>query len=167
MMHLFIGLLLYGQISAKGGSISDHAFYLGVVQINHEAVNTDVKIRIKVFKDDLRDALRNAFSQITSLKEETLCDYPESLANYIEQHTECLINDKVLDWEMESCELEGNVCLLTFTADCPSTWKSLELKGDFLMELFPSQVNVVSVFDGEEKRFFRLTGKNPQQKVVF
>jgi hypothetical protein len=56
---------------------------------------------------------------------------------------------------------------LTFKFNSPDLWRNVEIKANYLMELFPTQSNVVSVTYLEEKRMFRLVNNDPTKQITF
>ncbi len=141
--------------------IKFHAIYIGMVSVTYHPVQTEIKV--KVFQDDFRDALRNAFGYqkvINELNE-------EHVASYLKKHLKFTINAEEQATHFQDIESINEIYLITFKMHTPEDWETLEVDADFLMELFPAQSNVIQVRYGEESRVFRVTGKEPSKVVGF
>lgn len=168
-LSLFFFLTVWGcPLGATQPPEVDHALYIAVIQLEHSPSQTVATITVKVFTDDLQSALRNANRQYVPVKAEQLCGASrQSIQQYFKDHLVLLINQKKYPLTLSSCEHENDVFLLRFDLKCPDKWKTVKVSADFLMELFPDQSNMVSIFNGEEKRFFRLTRQQPVQESIF
>ncbi len=145
---------------------TDHAIYIGVVKIVHQPFETQATIDIKVFTDDLQSALQNAFGFEKVIGKLSLCEQNSSRINqYFLNYFHCEINGQATELRLKNCEEQNEVFWLAFEIFCPENWKEIALKADFFMELFPDQSNVLSVYEGNEKRFGRVTNK--QKDLAF
>lgn len=160
-----IALLFCGNTT---GSSADHAFYISVIEINHGAHSKEAELTVKVFQDDMQDALRNA-SQSKEAKEALrFCsDYEEELSNYFEAHMSLYLNDDPTLLRFNACEAVGDVYQLNFTVDCPEEWDELTITADFLMELFPTQSQMVHITHNGDTVTARLTAKHKSHTVSF
>jgi len=177
MKHLFLVLVLIAILNYSGksdnGSIDlvknySHAIYISVVEIEHKDLDNNAKIMIKVFTDDFKDAILNAFEKQIDFSDEKSCsDNKSVIEGYFNKHFKAVINGKHLSISLTSCELNGDSVWLYFDMNCPTYWKEISVTADFLMELFPKQSNIVSIYHGNDKRFLRLTINSITQKVTF
>ncbi len=149
-------------------TLSEHAIYIGVIQVLHEEQAAKATVNVKVFKDDMQNALRNAFDNYEVIPLDDICARQEDLlADYFADHLLFLVNGKAVKTTLENCSVENDVYWLTFDMPCPAQWNKLSVEADFFMELFPTQSNMVSLHHGEERRFFRLTKGEAEEEVVF
>lgn len=177
MKHLFLVLVLIAVLNYSGksdnGSIDlvknySHAIYISVVEIEHKDLDNNAKIMIKIFTDDFKDAILNAFEKQIDFSDEKSCsDNKSVIEGYFNKHFKAAINGKHLSISLTSCELNGDSVWLYFDMNCPTYWKEISVTADFLMELFPKQSNIVSIYHGNDKRFLRLTINSITQKVTF
>ncbi len=174
MKHLFLVILLIAILNYSGKSENgpvknfSHAIYISVVEIEHKDLGNNAKIMIKVFTDDFKDAILNAFEKQIDLSDKKSCsDNKSVIEGYFDKHFKAAINGKPLSISLTSCELNGDSVWLYFDMDCPANWKDISVTADFLMELFPKQSNIVSIYHGNDKRFLRLTLNSITQKVTF
>lgn len=142
-----------------------HALYLSVMELR----NSDQgNLTVKVFTDDLQDALRNydprtdlkSFDQFSDLNREIL-------ARYFNQNLIIKINGKTTKMILEKIVKETEAHFLYFQIPSEVQWKSVEVNGPYFTELFPAQTNVLTVINNEKKHFTRLTKSQPSYKVIF
>ncbi|WP_258102143.1 DUF6702 family protein [Marinoscillum pacificum] len=132
---LLIHLCLFISPTSK----VDHAIYVSVLEIESQ------QLKVKVFSDDLNDALRNDSS---------------SIEEYFQKKIKLRINEQSINFNLKEVSEEGESQWITFEMKTPAEWHSFYLQADYLMELFPDQTNVVKVMD-ESTRYFRLNQSNP------
>lgn len=125
---------------------ADHAIYIGTIKIHHQEQDKHTTIDVKVFSDDLQNALKSKL-QLTYLPDLlTLCsDSTNSLQTYFNQHLQLEINDQKVTSTLSDCQMVNDVHLLQFQIDSPVKWEKLKVTANFLMELFPTQSNVLQV----------------------
>jgi len=163
---LLLTILGIGPVSLD--SKGDHAIYISVVEINHNQGDEMATIKVKVFTNDMEDALKNAFNKNISLMDASACNQNKTdVERYFMKHFSYSVNDKLLDLRLTTCESNGDAIWFHFQIDCPSQWKEVSITADYLMELFPTQSNVVSIHHGDQKRFLRITKSESKGVVTF
>lgn len=169
--NLLFGLMLVFlqlSFSTTKESWKEHALYLGTLQLKYEAQSTEAYLDVKVFSDDLQSAIRNAYADFQAGPLNDLFTQNRALIGaYFEEHLQLKINDSDQTLKLHHHEQINDTHLLQFTISCPSNWKRLELTGNFFMELFPNQINVVSVSYLEQKQFARLSKQQPRCEALF
>lgn len=162
MIH-FVYYLCWSLLLSASVTHADHAIYIGVVQVEHRQGEKTAQIKVKVFEDDLRDAVRAAFPD--EYRPGPIADFCTThrvqIERYFRQHLQCRINNKPAGLQFISGRLEQDVYLLQFSFSCPEQWESSSIQADFFMELFPTQSNVLHLQHRQEKRFTRLTRQQP------
>lgn len=145
-----------------------HGIYISVIEINHKLFDTKAKVRIKIFTNDLEDALKNTFQKSFRLDSISTClNGKDVIENYFSAHLKMAINDLQTTFKFKNCEKNGDSIWLNFTMSTPKNWKKINITADYLMELFPTQSNIVSVLHGDDKRFFRLSSKSSSREEAF
>jgi len=145
----------------------DHAIYLSVVEIDHSAGGS-ASIKIKVFTNDMEDALKNEFQKSINLVEPGACESNKiEIVNYFAKHFLCSINGTDVSLSFRSCELTGDAIWFHFEVACPPNWNEIKITADYFLELFPTQSNVVSINHDNKKKFIRLTQSNVTGVVRF
>jgi len=130
---------------------SSHAIYVSVLEVKQGS------IMVKVFANDLEDAIFNHAQQRYDLVSGDCSKGKALITNYFRSHLAIKIDGKEQQYSYLSCEVNDISLWLTFEFISPVTWKEVEITADYLMELFPTQSNVVSITYQTEKRMFRLT----------
>lgn len=135
------------------GKEEAHAIYISVLELNQ----TTKTLTIKVFANDFSDVLFNLSNQRVNLLKEDCQQYQELIQQYFNSHLVIKVDGTILQPVLQSCEINDTSIWLHFAFSTADTWKKLELKADYLMELFPTQSNIVNLMYKEEKKMFRLT----------
>lgn len=132
-----------------------HTVYVSTLEIDEQ------QMRIKVFTDNLQDAIRN---DSKSFRPSTEADFPAdnrlAIEAYFRKKIELEINGQAIGFSLKEATLERDSYWITLSLNSHEKWKSCRLKADYLMELFPDQYNVVKVNNGK-RQFFRLNKDKP------
>jgi len=169
MKLLFFGII-YGlsllNLDSKDLS-SNHAIYVSVLEIEQVSEGETAKIMVKIFANDLEDAIFNQSEKRLDLLTGSCDQNAASLLSYFYDHLQLSINGKLQKYSFISCEINDTSLWLTFEFKSPSKWGELAITADYLMELFPTQSNVVSIKYHGDKRMFRMTNSATHQKLNF
>ncbi len=170
-MKILLGAIftsLHLSFSVVQGGVESHALYLGTLQLKYEDQSSEAYLNLKVFSDDLQSAIRNANKSFKPGPLSELFTQNQALIEaYFKKHLQLEINDMHQVLKLYSKEQINDTFILQFKIACPKTWMNLELTADFFMELFPNQMNVVSISYQGKKQFTRLNKKKPQYKAQF
>ncbi len=148
--------------------VPTHALYLGTIQLKHELGEEHAIMSIKVFSDDLQSAIRNASSDFQPGPLSELFDQNEDLIKaYFTQHTSIKINGEPSVSTLVKWEQQNDIHLLSFRLPCSSQWQAIDFQANFFMELFPTQSNVVSIINGEQRQFARLNKQKSSCQATF
>ena len=156
-------------------TVSPHVLYLSTSKMVLTENQNELEIQIKVFSDDLQAALINHFNEkeISNIADIGFKNIPE-IKTYFKQH---LILHKVNSknkWAMNleeiTADYQETIYLLTavYKDTLKRTEKAqiLEIQGDYLMEVFPTQSNMVHLSFGEQRFFLRLKKNKSKEEVV-
>ena len=144
-----------------------HAIYISVVDFNRLSADK-ASVEIKVFTDDIEDALFNYGQERLNFTDVLECSTNKTtITDYFKAHLSLTINDVPVILTYESCELNGDSVWFKFTAETPKTWSEFKIEGDHLMELFPAQVNIFNVSDGDNTKMFKLTSSQKSHTINF
>ena len=147
-------------------SSTDHALYIGVIQLEEQNDSTGI-ISVKVFSDDLQTALQSTygFEEIEATQE--LCvSQSEKLLAYFRDNLDITINGLLSELQLEDCELVNDVHLLHFKIKTPNSWENIEIKAPFFMEVFPTQTNMIQASYEEVKWYGKTTKQEPIFKII-
>lgn len=130
-----------------------HAVYISVLELNKE----EQTLKIKIFENDLKDAIFSQTQERVSFSEGKCYVNKSIVESYLSKHLQLLVNNQPMLFTLQRCELNETSLWLHFSLNAPQHWQKLHIKADYLMELFPTQSNVVSVLANGKKSMFRLT----------
>lgn len=146
----------------------DHAIYLSVAEVEHKNLEKKANVKIKVFTNDLEDALMNAYDERISLGDASICEENKTkIEGYFLKHFKYAINGNNVVLIFDRCETNGDATWLHFNIACPMQWNKISVTADYLMELFPTQSNVISIQHGNEKRFININKSKTSDVVTF
>jgi hypothetical protein len=141
----------------------DHELYISIVEINHEAQAEMAAVTIRVFTDDFEDALKNRFDKPVKFTGRTTCvDFAKEITTYVDEHFSLRISDREVELLYQGCHGEYETTWLNFEIQCAPNWERVHVKADQLMELFPTQANVIKIFHQDQKQFLLLTKKKTE-----
>ena len=144
----------------------NHAIYIGVVEIEHLPEKNTTGVLIKVFSDDLMNALINAGSKKLTTEEEMCTGFQAAIETYFNEHFVLTVNDTVAGLKILDCTPITDSHWLEFSAEAPASWEQLKIKADFFMELFPTQSNMITLILNEKRSFYRTTKGRAEFDVI-
>jgi len=160
-----LSVYLIGILFAFASS-TDHAIYISVVEITQEPSDSLGSVKVKLFTDDLEDAIFASIGQRYNLSKG--CDKGlNDIAGYISSHLSLKINEMPVKLAIRNCEKMDVSLWLEFEFDAIDLWQQVEIQGDQLMELFPTQSNVFTVKYNGQNRMFRLTNNKKTELLEF
>ncbi len=137
---------------------SDHAVYISVVEITEE------RVQVKVFTDDLQNAIRNYDSNYRQVSDGQFCSENRLLIQrYFQSHLTIKINGQPIVLRYTSASKEGDSYWVSFDMPQMGIWQSIEVTDKHFMELFPTQANIIKIMAGKQ-RFCKLTVNKPDCK---
>ncbi len=149
-------------------SVQPHAVYISVIDIRHEVSSDQASFVIKVFTNDFEDALYNHSDKRLQLSNADACDLNNAvISSYFEKHLQIQVNGKETVYRFAGCEINDDSIWLTFSMTCMANWNDFSIKADYLMELFPTQTNIVNLHESGEKRFLKLTLDEKEGRIDF
>ncbi|MBK7474577.1 MAG: hypothetical protein IPI11_00600 [Haliscomenobacter sp.] len=164
----FLGACLWG-FGLLPAPAPSHALYLGLVEITHPEGEGESSLQIKVFYDDLQSGIRAGYPKAFQPSDpESWADKNKPLIQaYFRARLLVWVNRQAVSFHLQSVSLQQDAYFMQFRIKCPAEWDLLQVKADFLMELFPDQTNVVQAAHGKQKRFGRTTSANPGLEFPF
>lgn len=163
MKLLLLSFLYSINLIGAGNPVKDsnHAIYVSVLEV------TAGSLMVKVFANDLEDAIYNQSQQRFNLLSGDCHENKVRIKDYFASHLSCKIDGKLMRYNFVSCEVNDISLWIKFDFTPPPIWSEVEITADYLMELFPTQSNVVSITYHGEKRMFRLTNELQKETISF
>ncbi len=161
---LFFGFLLSFSIPK---SLPVHALHLSTFEmtlyIDHQfAAEYDfAAVKLRVFEDDLRDAIKNAYPDLPAVANgDFMVARRQEIERYFQEHLNLINAEKKCKVHFTHGHHEADMYWLEFYFIFPEKWKNCTLQADYLMELFDDQSNIGTVILNDEKQFFRFTQRD-------
>lgn len=143
----------------------EHAIYLSLTEI---AIEEDTSsLRVKVFSDDLQNALRNFGGSYQHQNLENFFGLNQPLAaQYFQEHLQIRIDGIPVALSLKSHSIENDAHFITFHFPSRDMPEKIQIKADFLMELFPTQTNVIKVQLNQEHKYLKCTKGAERQTLT-
>jgi hypothetical protein len=146
----------------------DHAIYISVIELKHDINTLKTSVSVKVFTDDLQDAIRNNNDDLVQTTEaQFVSDNQIAVVKYFNNHLQISINDEIQVLDFIAAKKESDAYFLNFEIQTTSPWKIGKVNATYFMELFPTQSNVLRMTVGSRKYFARLTKSEPLFETTF
>lgn len=140
---LWIGDFLPDLLTAAE-VVEEHAIYLSTLKMDVQ--EQGVQMTIKVFEDDLRDALRAHHGYVIDTTSASFIDEVES---YFVDHIKI---DRSLKYAVDHVSLVGDSFVISASSS-QILDDTIEIEADYFMELFPTQQNVLHFVHGEDTKY--------------
>ena len=143
-----------------------HPFYLSVTDVTYKASQQTLVGTIKVFTNDLEEALKRLGTKKVDLihpenKEEVL----KTLKVYFEERLKFNVNNTAIRYNLLGFELEEG-CLWVYleSEKCPKP-KTMKIDNGILYDFIGEQMNIVNIeFEGQKKSW---KVNNPEKTILF
>ena len=133
-------------------AVSEHKFYVSLVQLDHNEKNASLEITMKIFTDDLENALKEQSGLLLRLG--TQYELPETdsiLANYISDNFKLRLNGQALIINYLGKEVDFDVTWCYLEAAGVDLVEKIEITDKMLTEIFEDQSNLIKVkYKGKE-----------------
>ena len=142
-----------------------HPIYISSSRI--EMKNNSIELKIKLFRDDLEDGLRNfhgfSISIDSSKKLEKNIEY---INQYIDENFSIIINDQKIKFKIENFNLINDVLEVSFFDNNYEKIHSVKLINKFLIEVYAVQSNIVFL-EIEDKKYYTQFNISNTEEVLF
>lgn len=169
-MTIMHSLILWFLLNA-----STHAIYLSTSKMILDENQKEIEIQVKVFSDDLQTALVHYFNEkeIYAIADIGTKNLPQ-IKTYFQQHLKLNKINSNIKWAMNLEELNADyqesIYLLTAIykdhGDEIKNAPVLEIQADYLMEVFPTQSNVIHLIHKGQDFFLRLKKNKSKEEVI-
>lgn len=154
LLSLLLSFVPYNNEGVRFTKIY-HAVYISVIEIERTSNDQQGTLKVKVFIDDLQDAIHNKTGHRSSYRSGCKSGDQE-LISYFKDHIKLEVNTQLVDISLIDCERLEDSLWLNFIIDSDADWNELTISADYFMELFPTQSNIISVANLGENQFSRL-----------
>ncbi len=160
---VFLGLFF---ILASGFHSAKHPFYLGVVDIKQDIKAHTLNVSVKLFINDIEDALKKTSTKnIDLLNPKNKAEMEAELFAYIKKRLSINVNQKLCTLESIGYEREEEAIWTYIEIKKINTVKSIKVDTKLLYDFIPTQSNIVHAEINGVKKSSKVT--NPDSKVEF
>ncbi|MEO0571423.1 MAG: DUF6702 family protein [Bacteroidota bacterium] len=154
--------------------LNAHQFYISITSVRHHAETQKLTVRIKVFVNDLEEAIFQEQGIRIGLWTNTPVENVESyLERYIFSKLFISVDDarvplKFVNQMVEPTEvLEDHVLVCKLEAYNIPKITTIKIHNSLLTESIDSQINIVNIRANGTKKVINLDGKIPEDQIAF
>lgn len=153
------------------GSLQAHEYYVSISDIEYNPKSKSFEITLKLFTDDLELALQQVDSTAVFSPEDSLATQDSLLADYCQRSFTVKLNGNEAPYSYIGYEFEEDVTLCYLEAEDIDSSQladaNIAIENSLLMDVLPSQVNLVHLRIGDQKRSLLLRAGQTQKSVIF
>ena len=160
---VFFGLLIV--LISSFHSVK-HPFYLGVVDIKQDVKTHTLNVSVKLFINDIEDALKKTSTKtIDLLNPKNKAEMEAELFAYIKKRLSITVNQKPATPDLIGYEREEEAIWTYIEIKKINTVKNIKVDTKLLYDFIPTQSNIVHAEINGVKKSSKVT--NPDSKVEF
>ena len=161
--NLFIGIIL---LVFSSFNHLKHPFYISVIDIKQDAKQHNLNISVKLFTNDIEDALKKTTAEkIDLLNPKNKPEMEVELFNYIKQRFSINVNLKPTTLNFIGYEREEDAVWVYLEIKKINQPKVLKINTKLLYDFLPQQTNIVHAEINGVKKSSKVT--NPDSKIEF
>ena len=159
----FLGLFL---ILAFSFNALKHPFYITVVDIKNDAKQQSLNISVKLFTNDIEEALKKTTAKsIDLLNPKNKAEMEIELMNYIKKRLSISVNNKITNIDFIGYEKEEDAIWAYLEIKKVALPKNIKVDTKLLFDFLPLQSNIVHADVNGVKKSSKVN--NPDSKVEF
>jgi hypothetical protein len=152
---LFLSIFsLFGSANQPYHS-KKHPFHVATTEVVYQPKTRHLEITAKFFVDDFELALRKNQPKL-KLEAEILAKHYPAIEAYVQQHLKLSDGQKPMVYKLLGCEIERESCLVYLETQTVALPKKLDIRCDFLYQIYKDQMNIFHLNLGAQKESFRL-----------
>ena len=154
MFHLIYGLLLL-----------IHPIYISSTNMTIDENKIDIKV--KLFRDDLEDGLRNFHGFSISIDSYIKLEKNKKFVNeYINDKLSVVINNKKLNFSIKEFSLINDVLEISFFESFSKNTNSIKVINKLLIEVYNVQSNIFFLEVNSKKYYNQFTASNIEKDLL-
>ncbi len=141
----------------------EHDFHFALTEIYFNEKNKSLEVSIKVFANDLEDAISEGIPyelKLNSEDEHEKSDY--YIGQYLYKNVQFDVNNKEKEYEFLGKEYEDDAVWMYIEVKQVKKIKSLTIKNSLLHDLFDDQINIITADINGQKKGEPLEKSSPQ-----
>ena len=165
-MYRFLGIATILLLSQS--FFPRHAFYVSIHDIRFDEEWGTFDLKIKIFTNDLEDALVAAKHPRFLLgTEKEIPGAEKAITQYIKEKVQLSIQQKQLNLAFLKKEYREDACWIYFQAEAGCSPTELGVSSKVLLELFDGQTNIIRLKVGSQRFISNLDKQLYQEKFSF
>jgi len=153
--------------------LSFHPFHVSVMTVNHSAEEKSLQITLKIFADDLEEAMnRDSFRDegqpyIDVLNPKDEYELNTFIERYIEQNLFILVDGEAVSPQYLGKEMEEMAMWCYLEVPQVSALQRLKVRSSIMTEVFDDQINIVHINYKGAVKSMKLAGNRSTDEVSF
>ncbi len=153
MFHLIFGLILL-----------IHPIYISSTNVTIDEKKIDIKV--KLFRDDLEDGLRNFHGFSISIDSYIKVEKNKAYINeYINDKLSIIINNEKINFSIKEFILINDVLEISFFENFPKNIDSIKVINKLLIEIYNLQSNILFLEINSKKYYNQFTASNIEKDL--
>ena len=145
-----------------------HKYYISFTKINYSENSKAIQVTMRIFIDDLENALNKQFKIDSKLyTEKEILDLNSYITEYITDKFFILINDKKENYNYLGKKYDEDEIILYLEIENIDNITAIEIKNSILMEVFDDQQNIIKLDINKKKKSFILTSGDDKDLLKF
>jgi len=142
-------------------AFTSHKYYLSLTKIDYIKESKSVQITLRVFIDDLEEALNKKHTKSFKLDtNKELKNSEDYISTYIYNYLKIKLNNKPSSYKYLGKKYETDVVYLFAEIENISSINSIEVQNRILMDNFSEQQNIIKLNINDKKKSFILTSES-------
>lgn len=162
------GFFSYIVFSAGMAVTPVHPLHVSVTEIEFDEKDKALEIIMRIFIDDLEEAIRIHQQDKTLNILEPRQKTSDQLVNeYLAKHFRIFLDGKQQKTIYLGHELEGDAIICYIEVANVRKWKVIEIINDIIFEVYDDQSNIINVTVRDDVKSLRLTTHSSSGKIAF
>ncbi|MFC5284885.1 DUF6702 family protein [Pedobacter alpinus] len=143
-----------------------HPYYVSVTEVNHNVKNKTLEISVKIFFDDLEQAIEkenSASFYITKPSDKVKNNF--LIENYIKKHLQITVNKKQLPLKYIGYEIQQDAAWCYLEIAKVTKVNQITINNNVLYNLHKEQINMLNVTVNNTRKSFKLDA--PKSSTTF
>ncbi|MCI0751509.1 MAG: hypothetical protein L0Y35_06700 [Flammeovirgaceae bacterium] len=146
-----------------------HPIHVSVTEIEFDEKDRRLEIMMRIFIDDLNDAIKNSkkIESLDILEPGTGLTTDQLVGEYVLKHFAIKVDNKLQKTSYLGSEKEDNALICYIEVSNIKKMKTIEVTNDIITELYDDQSNLVHVTVRGKVKSLRLMKSTPSDKLTF
>jgi len=145
-----------------------HKYYISLTKVEYKKESKSMQVTIRVFIDDLQEALNSSGDEKIELALSNESNENDTIINsYLIDKFNLKINNAEKTYTYLGKEYEEDVVYIYLEFNNIENINSIEVQNNILMEIFPTQKNIIKLNINNIKKTFLLTNKKDKDLLKF